>query len=149
MGRIALACFDFVLPALQGDETLAEARIEQARSEGRLDASLTAGYERMNSSFPVFGVNDRGPAQFALRGVAPNPAQHELQVSFSLKDSKVATLTLFDVSGRQLAARRVDGMGPGWHTMTLGGGSDLPAGLYVIRLTQDGRSLATRAAVIR
>ena len=58
-------------------------------------------------------------------------------------------MALFDVSGRQLAARRVDEMGPGWHTVTLGGRSNLPAGLYVIRLTQDGRSLTTRATVVR
>ena len=44
-------------------ENLAEARIEQARAEGRWDASITAGYERMNSSFPVFGVNDKGGLQ--------------------------------------------------------------------------------------
>lgn len=53
-------------PDLQGfraTESLAAARIEQARAEGRLDASVTAGYERMNSSFPVFGVNDRGQLQ--------------------------------------------------------------------------------------
>jgi Cu(I)/Ag(I) efflux system membrane protein CusA/SilA len=49
--------------AFRANETLAEARIEQARSEGRLDASLTAGYERMNSSFPVFGVNEHGQLQ--------------------------------------------------------------------------------------
>jgi cobalt-zinc-cadmium efflux system outer membrane protein len=41
-------------------ERLAEARIEQARAEGRLDASLTAGYQRMNFGFPVNGINDRG-----------------------------------------------------------------------------------------
>ena len=41
-------------------ENLAAARIEQARSEGRLDASVTAGYERMNSSFPVFGISETG-----------------------------------------------------------------------------------------
>jgi cobalt-zinc-cadmium efflux system outer membrane protein len=46
--------------AFRANENLATARIEQARSEGRLDASLTAGYERMNSGFPVFGVNDKG-----------------------------------------------------------------------------------------
>lgn len=46
--------------AFRANETLALARIEQARADGRLDVSLTAGYERMNSSFPVFGVNDRG-----------------------------------------------------------------------------------------
>jgi outer membrane protein TolC len=48
------------LQAFRAAETLAAARIEQARAEGRLDASVTAGYERMNSSFPVFGVNEQG-----------------------------------------------------------------------------------------
>jgi hypothetical protein len=75
----------------------------------------------------VVGVGDGGAAQLALRGITPNPAQHELRVSFSLRDSKAASLTLFDVSGRQLASRRVDGMGPGWHSVTLGERSSLPA----------------------
>ena len=51
------------LQASRANEQLAAARIEQARSEGRLDASLTAGYERMNSSFPVFGLNEHGQLQ--------------------------------------------------------------------------------------
>jgi outer membrane protein, heavy metal efflux system len=41
-------------------ESFAEARIEQARAEGRLDASLTAGYQRMDSSYPLNGINDAG-----------------------------------------------------------------------------------------
>jgi cobalt-zinc-cadmium efflux system outer membrane protein len=41
-------------------ETFAEARIEQARAAGRLDASLTAGYQRMDSSYPLNGINDAG-----------------------------------------------------------------------------------------
>ena len=49
--------------AFRAYETLAIARIEQARSEGRWDASLTTGYQRMNSSFPVFGLNDHGQLQ--------------------------------------------------------------------------------------
>jgi len=49
--------------AFRANENLAAARIDQARAEGRLDASLTAGYERMNSSFPVFGVNEQGTLQ--------------------------------------------------------------------------------------
>jgi len=51
------------LQAFRANENLALARLEQARSEGRLDASLTAGYERMNSSFPLFGVNEHGQLQ--------------------------------------------------------------------------------------
>ncbi len=41
-------------------ENLALARIEQARSEGRIDASVTAGYQRMNSGFPLSGYDDHG-----------------------------------------------------------------------------------------
>ncbi len=51
------------LQAFRAAENLAAARIEQARSEGRLDASVSAGYERMNSSFPVFGLNEHGQLQ--------------------------------------------------------------------------------------
>jgi outer membrane protein, heavy metal efflux system len=41
-------------------EKLAEARIAQARSEGRLDASLTGKYELMNFGFPQSGFNSSG-----------------------------------------------------------------------------------------
>lgn len=51
------------LQAFRAVENFATARIEQARSEGRLDASISAGYERMNSSFPVFGLNEHGQLQ--------------------------------------------------------------------------------------
>ncbi|TMQ56367.1 MAG: T9SS type A sorting domain-containing protein [Candidatus Eisenbacteria bacterium] len=112
---------------------------------------LTAGADasETSSSAALVGAGGQAPAQFALRGVTPNPARHELQASFSLRDSRAATLALFDVSGRQLEARRVEGMGPGWHTVEVGRRSNLAAGVYFIRLTQDGRSLTTRAAVVR
>jgi len=44
-------------------ESLGTARIELARAAGRWDAGVMAGYERMNSSFSVFGVNDNGQLQ--------------------------------------------------------------------------------------
>jgi len=51
------------LKAFRAIEALAVARIEQARADGRLDARISAGYERMNSSFMVFGVNEQGQLQ--------------------------------------------------------------------------------------
>ena len=48
------------LQAFRANESLATARIEQARSEGRWDASVTAGYERMHAGFPQFGIDDQG-----------------------------------------------------------------------------------------
>jgi cobalt-zinc-cadmium efflux system outer membrane protein len=44
-------------------EKLAEAQVEEARSQGRLDASLTAGYQLMKFGFPVNGINDAGQLQ--------------------------------------------------------------------------------------
>jgi cobalt-zinc-cadmium efflux system outer membrane protein len=41
-------------------ESFAEARIEQARAERRLDASLIAGYQRMAFGYPLSGINDAG-----------------------------------------------------------------------------------------
>ena len=48
------------IQAASAIEELASARIEQARAEGRLDASLTSKYERMDFSFPQQGVNMAG-----------------------------------------------------------------------------------------
>ncbi|HXM34767.1 MAG TPA: TolC family protein [Pyrinomonadaceae bacterium] len=41
-------------------ERFAEARIQQARAESKLDASLTAGYQRMDFGYPLNGINDAG-----------------------------------------------------------------------------------------
>ena len=46
--------------AMRAIEDLAEAQIEQARADGKLDASVTAGYQRMASSFPVNGITNTG-----------------------------------------------------------------------------------------
>jgi cobalt-zinc-cadmium efflux system outer membrane protein len=51
------------LLAARALENWADARIEQARAEGRLDASLSAGYEHMTFGFPVRGIDDAGRLQ--------------------------------------------------------------------------------------
>ena len=48
------------LRAVRALEDLAEARIVQARSQGRLDASVTGKYELMNFGFPQQGFNSNG-----------------------------------------------------------------------------------------
>ena len=51
------------LQTFRANESLAAAWIEQARAEGKLDASLIAGYEEMLSGFPVRGFDDAGRLQ--------------------------------------------------------------------------------------
>jgi len=59
------------LSAARAAEILASAQIEQARTEGRIDASIFAGYERMSSGFDVFGFNEAG-ARVPVSGVFHN-----------------------------------------------------------------------------
>jgi len=148
-GQPNTGSYDWTVPNVQTDQAKVAVEMVAPTEEA---GYIVEGVLGVSEAFAIDGlvsVGDGGPAQFALRGVAPNPAQHELQVRFSLKDSNAATLALFDVSGRQVDSRRVDSMGPGWHSVTLGTRGSLPAGLYIIRLTQDGRSLTTRAALVR
>lgn len=44
-------------------EQLAQARSEQARAEGRIDAEAMAGYQRMRSGFPLSGIDEAGNLQ--------------------------------------------------------------------------------------
>lgn len=48
------------LAVLRAAEALASAQIEQARREGRIDASLFANYQRMNFGYDVRGFNAAG-----------------------------------------------------------------------------------------
>lgn len=48
------------LVATRSAETLAQAQIEQARVEGKVDASIFANYQRQNMGFGVRGFNDAG-----------------------------------------------------------------------------------------
>ena len=42
----------------RGVEELAVARVEQARAEGRIDADVMLGYQRMRSGFPLLGIEE-------------------------------------------------------------------------------------------
>lgn len=48
------------LQAMRAMVELADSRVEQARREGKLDASVSAGYQRMRQGFPQKGFDERG-----------------------------------------------------------------------------------------
>lgn len=147
-GQPNTGSFDWAVPNIQTDlAKVAVVLVESADETGNIVEGVVGASEQFSIQ-SIVGVDDPGSVQFVLRAVTPNPARGALRVNFSLRDARAATLSLFDISGRQLAQRRVDGMGPGWHMVELGG-SRLPAGLYMIRLTQGGRTLTTRAVAIQ
>jgi hypothetical protein len=72
-----------------------------------------------------------------------------MRVWLTLPSRQAATLELIDVAGRRVARREVGWLGPGTHVVVLDPGPRMRAGLYFLRLTQGGRVLTARVAVVR
>ncbi len=86
---------------------------------------------------------------FALDPVRPNPTRGgALTVHFTLASAAAASLELFDVAGRRIAAREVGSLGAGRHTLDLGEGQHLAPGLYLVCLRQGTNTRVTRVAVL-
>ena len=88
-----------------------------------------------------------GAARLSIAGFRPNPAAGEARVAFTLASKEPARLEVLDVSGRRVATREVSGA-PGEHVVALGG-TRLAPGVYVVRLTQGGKTATARAVVAR
>jgi hypothetical protein len=87
-------------------------------------------------------------AGVALALYGDNPVGPDVRVSLRLPDAAPATLELFDVAGRQLASRQVQGAGE--HArVSLSEGLALDSGIYFVRLTHGGASLTRRVALVR
>lgn len=70
-----------------------------------------------------------------------------VRVAFSLASGARARLEVIDVAGRRVASRDLAGLPAGRHEVTLGAGC--APGVYVVRLEQDGRAVARKAAIVR
>jgi hypothetical protein len=90
-----------------------------------------------------------GSRGLSLSGARPNPATRGFTIAFALADVGPAELVVFDVSGRRVLTRDVGGLGTGEHVIDVGSATGLKPGVYMIRLTQAGQSVAKRAIVLQ
>jgi len=99
----------------------------------------------------VTAVSPMNPAVgFSLGGFRPNPSPAgALRVAFELASSSPATLELVDLAGRRILSTAVGALGAGAHIVSLDASRRLDAGVYWLRLRQDGRELTKRGAIIR
>lgn len=79
---------------------------------------------------------------------SPNPAVGTLSIAFSLPAAGSATLELWDVTGRRVFERMFDGLHAGANRLTLNEGRHLRSGVYLLRLSQTGKSVSTKVAVV-
>jgi len=145
----AIGVWDQWLSNVGIDDVRAQ-RVERSRFELRPPLRLDPGAGEFEPATEAQAPAE--PAEglrFALHGLAPNPSPGPVTVSLALPSAEPATLELFDVAGRRVAAADVGSLGAGRHLVRLTGEARLSPGLYVIRLTQGSRQLSARGFVSR
>jgi hypothetical protein len=95
----------------------------------------------------VTAVPASSTADFALDRVRPNPVVDRFTVSFTLPSDAPARLELLDVGGRRILSRAVGSLGAGPHTLEMSSPRDVRPGVYLLRLSQAGRSLTNRLVI--
>lgn len=96
---------------------------------------------------PVGAENGPAPNAALALSVAPNPSSDRVQVRFETVGAGEATLSVFDMLGREVVRRRPS-LGAGAQSIGVSL-SELPPGLYVVRVTAGGETASQRLTVMR
>jgi len=94
-------------------------------------------------------VEPAGGSSISFEGAWPNPARKDLRVAFTLSTAQAATIEAFDLNGRRVAVHEVGSLGVGRHVVELKPTRPLAPGIYLLKLSQGGRVLTTKAMVIK
>ncbi len=97
--------------------------------------------------FIVSADDAPGAPALAVESVSPNPARGTATVRYRLAGAGAATVEVLDLLGRRVAVA-VGGATPGVHTAAVDVRA-LAAGLYVVRVAQNGTAVTARLAVAR
>lgn len=97
----------------------------------------------------VVSVPGGRPSALAVLGTRPSPAVGTLHVAFRLADATPARLEVFDLAGRRMWSRALGRLGAGLHEVTLLDAAQVHAGVYLLRIEQDGHAASARAVVLR
>lgn len=88
------------------------------------------------------------PEHLTLFPAYPNPFNPKVEIAFGLNRSGSARFSVFDVNGTLLHESSRDGLETGFHRFEWDG-SDHLAGNYFFTIEQGGRSLTTKAVLIK
>lgn len=104
------------------------------------------------------GINDdprpnAGPLAFKLRPNVPNPFNPQTTISYTIRETGLVRLAIYDVSGK-LVRILVDGLKPaGDHRITWDGTNDrgqmAASGVYFLRLSSNGEYRAQKLVLVK
>lgn len=141
-------------PGEQQDIVIAIVAAQGANRLGSLSLLRTydsqAQLEFDSGTLIRLGVGERPLLGFALERPWPNPARGAMSVAFSLPSDAPAQLELLDVAGRSITRQDLGALGTGRHVVRLAAdAAQLPAGLYLVRLTHAGHALVAKTVITR
>ena len=135
-----------------GQATYADHDVQAGLRYAYRASVMAGGTERYSEAtwVDIPGTTDVGANRlvFRLDAVRPNPVVREMSLSFSLPDQAQGSIEIVDAAGRRVWGRPLSGFGPGDHTVRLGAETRLPAGVYLVKLTQGARSQSRKVCVV-
>ncbi len=137
--------FTWTVTGPSTDSASVQVRVSDATAEGRQDES-----DLKFRIGPDIRLDVPATANtLGIHRVYPNPGRGDVWVGFSLPLEGPATLDVMDIAGRRVRSLEVGSRGRGSHLVRLGGNGSLQSGVYWVRLSQAGRSVIAKAAVLK
>jgi len=128
---------------LESVEFEATLRIESDDPDEEIIEILITG-----SALSVRNDNDLTPIEFGIVSIHPNPFNATTTITYSMPSAGIVELRLFDLSGREVTTFVNERRQSGIHTATLIA-SDLPSGLYFVRLKASDQMFTQKVMLIR
>jgi len=99
---------------------------------------------------PPNSAGDTGSSPFAfmLEAAYPNPFNSASTLNFTLERDGYANLTLFDITGRELARLAGGEMKAGAYSVLVNVGA-LPSGVYLAKLSSSGKTAVQKLTLVR
>jgi len=96
------------------------------------------------------GITDDAtrPASFGIQSAYPNPFNAELRVDYGLDKPGEATVSIYDLFGREVAVLASGRQTPGRYRVTWDA-ADMPSGVYLVRLTSGVRAEQRKVVLVR
>jgi len=87
------------------------------------------------------------PEKYSLEQNYPNPFNPATEIKFQIKDSRLVTLKVFDILGKEVETLVNEKLSPGEYEVTFDGGI-LSSGIYFYSLFADGKLIDTKKMII-
>jgi len=111
------------------------------------DGTPVPEWANYGESFEL-GQAAQQPAAFALLGARPNPFNPTTTIGFALPEAAKVTLSVYDISGRQVATLVNGWRNAGSHEVVFDG-SALASGIYIYRLSADNLSAVGKMVLMK